>query len=176
MFYSVADFSDQSSYTCVGLARAKGKFPNKMRWKDSGNPISCVNSEDFDEEVSAIDPTTLTAEDGTTYLITGGGIIHGTELNEGYQPVSGKWFAPDAGGWTMLARGPETEEGYDWVEAAYAHYRNGWYYLFVNCGACCSGVDSTYNIRAGRSKSPLGPYVDKEGVDMLYGGGSLFLE
>lgn len=49
------------------------------------------------------------------------------------------------------------------------------YYLFVNYGTCCSGVDSTYNIRVGRSASPTGPFVDKNGVDLRSGGGSMFL-
>ncbi|PXF47729.1 Extracellular exo-alpha-(1-_5)-L-arabinofuranosidase ArbA [Gracilariopsis chorda] len=175
MFYSVADFSDRSSITCVGLARAKGPFPNKLTWTDSGRPTSCVDKEDFEEEVSAIDPTTLTDENGTVYLITGGGIIHGTELNKRYEPVSGEWFSPGFKSWTQLARGPKSDDGYGWVEAAYAHYRGGWYYLFVNWGGCCQGIDSTYNIRVGRSRNPLGPYEDKNGKDMLYGGGSLFL-
>lgn len=31
------------------------------------------------------------------------------------------------------------------------------YYLFVNWGRCCRGVDSTYEIRIGRSKAIAGP-------------------
>lgn len=45
--------------------------------------------------------------------------------------------------------------------------------LFVSVGFCCRGVDSTYQIRYGRATSITGPYLDKSGVDMLQGGGSL---
>ena len=49
------------------------------------------------------------------------------------------------------------------------------YYLFVNWGGCCDGVDSTYEIRVGRSSSVTGPYLDKTGANMLNAGGSSFL-
>jgi arabinan endo-1,5-alpha-L-arabinosidase len=35
-------------------------------------------------------------------------------------------------------------------------------------------VNSTYQIRYGRSTSITGPYVDKSGVSMMSGGGTLF--
>jgi arabinan endo-1,5-alpha-L-arabinosidase len=52
-------------------------------------------------------------------------------------------------------------------------YRDGWYYLLGTHGTCCSGANSTYNIRVGRSKKVTGPYVDNVGMDMLKGGGKL---
>jgi hypothetical protein len=52
-------------------------------------------------------------------------------------------------------------------------YRDGWYYLLGTHGTCCSGANSTYNIRVGRSKSVTGPYLDNMGIDMLRGGGKL---
>jgi arabinan endo-1,5-alpha-L-arabinosidase len=36
-------------------------------------------------------------------------------------------------------------------------------------------VNSTYNIRVGRSRTVTGPYLDRSGVDMLRDGGNLFL-
>jgi arabinan endo-1,5-alpha-L-arabinosidase len=64
----------------------------------------------------------------------------------------------------------------DQIEAAAIHRHDGHYYLFVNWGRCCRGVQSTYNIRVGRGREITGPYLDKEGVDLLKGGGSLVLE
>jgi arabinan endo-1,5-alpha-L-arabinosidase len=61
------------------------------------------------------------------------------------------------------------------IEASYLCRHDAYYYLFVNWGSCCQGPKSTYNIRVGRSKSITGPYLDEAGVDMLHGGGSLFL-
>ena len=54
-------------------------------------------------------------------------------------------------------------------------YNDGWYYLLATHGTCCSGVNSTYEIIVGRSKSPTGPYVDNVGRDMIHGGGKLVL-
>ena len=53
--------------------------------------------------------------------------------------------------------------------------RNGYYYLFASFGLCCRKGDSTYNVVVGRSTSVTGPYVDKKGVDMMKGGGSLLI-
>lgn len=58
-------------------------------------------------------------------------------------------------------------------EATDLLYRNGWYYLLGTHGTCCDGVNSTYNIVVGRSRSVLGPYVDNMGRDMLHGGGKM---
>ncbi len=64
------------------------------------------------------------------------------------------------------------------IEAAYIynHPSSDYYYLFVNWDVCCSGISSTYNIRIGRSLSPTGPFLDKEGNDMRLGGGTLFMD
>lgn len=60
-------------------------------------------------------------------------------------------------------------------EATTMIYRNGWYYLLGTHGTCCDGVNSTYNIVVGRSESPLGPFYDNIGRDMLKGGGKLVI-
>ena len=93
-----------------------------------------------------------------------------------YETVSGEWYEPDNDSWFEIARGPGDLDDPDWVEAAYVYPFGGFYYLFVNWGACCRGVESTYNIRVGRSSSPTGPYFDKEGIDMMEGGGSLLVK
>ena len=54
-------------------------------------------------------------------------------------------------------------------------FRDGWYYLLVTHGSCCAGANSSYNIRMGRAKKVTGPFIDNMGIDMLQGGGKLFL-
>jgi len=60
-------------------------------------------------------------------------------------------------------------------EASIIIYHDGWYYLLATHGSCCRGADSGYNIRVGRSKKVTGPYIDHIGMDMLLGGGKLFV-
>ena len=60
-------------------------------------------------------------------------------------------------------------------EATDLIYRDGWYYLLGTHGTCCDGVNSTYNIVAGRSKNVEGPYVDNVGRDMFHGGGRMVI-
>jgi arabinan endo-1,5-alpha-L-arabinosidase len=52
---------------------------------------------------------------------------------------------------------------------------DGYYYLFFQRGLCCRGVDSTYYVQVGRSKSVTGPYLDRDGTDLRSSGGSDFL-
>src|SRR5450759_2659494 len=61
-------------------------------------------------------------------------------------------------------------------EGSCLYQRGGYYYLFVNFGGCCAGIDSTYNIRVGRSTSVTGPYYDQSGVCLTNGGGTMVLE
>ena len=60
-------------------------------------------------------------------------------------------------------------------EATDLIYRNGWYYLLGTHGTCCDGVNSTYNIVVGRSRSVEGPYIDNVGRDMFHGGGRMVI-
>jgi arabinan endo-1,5-alpha-L-arabinosidase len=81
----------------------------------------------------------------------------GKRMNSSRYPVVG-----DNGAWNEY-------------EAAQVTYINGHYYMFVNLGECCAGDDSTYYIVVGRSDSPTGPYLDKNGVDLYNYGGSTLL-
>ena len=60
-------------------------------------------------------------------------------------------------------------------EATDLIYRDGWYYLLGTHGTCCDGVNSTYNIVVGRSRSVEGPYLDNIGRDMFHGGGRMVI-
>ena len=62
------------------------------------------------------------------------------------------------------------------IEAPFIFKHNGWYYLFVSWDYCCQGSKSNYRVAVGRSKSVEGPYLDRKGIDMRYGGGNHFLE
>lgn len=61
---------------------------------------------------------------------------------------------------TQIARGRRMEGGY-------VVRRDGFYYLFYSDAGCCDGAFSGYQVKAGRSTSPLGPFTDDEGVDLM---------
>ena len=56
------------------------------------------------------------------------------------------------------------------VEAPYLHKDGSFYYLFFQRGLCCQGVNSGYYTMVARSTSVTGPYLDKNGVNVLTGG------
>jgi len=60
-------------------------------------------------------------------------------------------------------------------DGTYIHKRGNYYYMFASIGSCCEGVKSTYQLVVGRSKSLFGPYLDKNGKDMMDNGYSLVI-
>ena len=62
------------------------------------------------------------------------------------------------------------------IEAPFIFKHGGWYYLFVSWDYCCRGAQSNYRVAVGRSKTVDGPYLDRNGIDMREGGGTLFIE
>lgn len=61
-------------------------------------------------------------------------------------------------------------------EATNIYKKGNYYYLFASIGSCCNGVNASYQVVVGRSKNILGPYVDKDGKDMLNNNWELVLE
>jgi arabinan endo-1,5-alpha-L-arabinosidase len=54
-------------------------------------------------------------------------------------------------------------------EGAHVVRHRGFYYLFASATDCCRGPLTGYSVFAGRSRNPLGPYVDREGASLLAG-------
>jgi arabinan endo-1,5-alpha-L-arabinosidase len=47
--------------------------------------------------------------------------------------------------------------------------RGGWYYYFGSATNCCNGPLTGYSVFTGRSRSPMGPFVDRHGNSLLAG-------
>ena len=62
------------------------------------------------------------------------------------------------------------------IEAPFIFRHGDYYYLFVSWDYCCRGAKSNYRVAVGRSKKVSGPYLDRNGKDMVVGGGTLFIE
>ncbi len=54
-------------------------------------------------------------------------------------------------------------------EGAEVVFKDGYYYLFVSATDCCRGPLTGYSVFVGRSSSPLGPFLDRDGVSLLAG-------
>jgi arabinan endo-1,5-alpha-L-arabinosidase len=51
-------------------------------------------------------------------------------------------------------------------EGSWIFKRGDYWYYMGSAGTCCSGKDSTYRVRVGKSESLFGPYIDSEGKRM----------
>ncbi|HEX4221239.1 MAG TPA: family 43 glycosylhydrolase [Pseudonocardiaceae bacterium] len=52
-------------------------------------------------------------------------------------------------------------------EGTFVLRHDGWYYLMASSTNCCAGPLTGYAVFAGRSRGPLGPFVDRDGVSLL---------
>ncbi|WP_428243539.1 family 43 glycosylhydrolase [Gynuella sp.] len=154
MYYSISTFG--SNVSAIGLASTSSI--SSGRWRDDGLVVSSNRSQNF----NAIDPDLVVDADGNPWLAFGSfwSGIQLTRLN----PLTMKPYGPQ---YNIAYRGNEG------IEAPSIIYRRGYYYLFVSVGKCCQGTSSTYQIRYGRATDIRGPYLDKNGRDLLSGGGSL---
>lgn len=60
-------------------------------------------------------------------------------------------------------------------EGTMIHKHNGKYYLFASIGACCEGLNSTYQTVVGRSTNLTGPYLTKTGETMTNNGRTIII-
>lgn len=161
LYYSVSSFGKNRS--AIGLATNPTLDPAdpNFKWSDAGIVVQSTNTDHF----NTIDPAVCRTADGKLWL-SFGSYWDGIKLIE-LDPKTGKRIAPDSPMYS-LARN-------DSIEASFIYFHDGFYYLFVNWGTCCRGVNSTYEIRVGRSQKITGPYLDKDNREMLHDGGTLFL-
>lgn len=162
LYYSVSTFGQQVS--AIGLATNPTLDPSspEYRWTDHGPVIQSTNGSPF----NAIDPTVLLDRDGKLWMAFGSFWqgIHLVELDAKTGLRAGADSPVHRLAWKEM------------IEAACLTRQGEYYYLFVNWGRCCRGTNSTYEVRVGRSRRVTGPYLDRAGVDLVEGGGTLFLE
>ena len=159
LYYSAPGTQPKSA---IGLLVGKTLDPESpdYKWEDAGPVVWSDGVEDS----NAIDPGVFRdPTNGTLWLTYGSyfGYIRLVELT----PKTGKRLSPDRKPVNVAINS----------EASIMIFRDGWYYLLVTHGSCCAGANSSYNIRMGRAKKVTGPFLDNMGIDMLQGGGKLFL-
>nr|WP_315254977.1 arabinan endo-1,5-alpha-L-arabinosidase [uncultured Flavobacterium sp.] len=158
MYYSCSTFGSATS--AIGLVTAPSISQSAgTKWTDRGRVVSSTSSSD----VNAIDPSILV--DGSNVYMAYGSWHAGIGVVQ-ITPSTGL----PTGTRTIVAGGSAAS----W-EAPCLIKEGSYYYMFVNRGNCCQGVNSTYYIVVGRSTSPFGPFVDKSGVKLTSGGGTTVL-
>lgn len=170
VYYSASLFGSQTSAIGFVTNTTLDFTDPDYEWVDQGMVLNSEGS--FQYPYNAIDPSVFVDNENRMWM-TFGSFWDGIFIAE-LDPSDGKPISsqPNLDS-TNLARNPTSPA----IEAPYIHYRDGYYYLFVNWNSCCQGVDSTYEIRVGRSTSPTGPFFDQgpNPTNMLAGGGTLFL-
>ena len=162
VYYSVSAFGKRTSAIALATSRVLDPTDKDYGWTDHGIVVQTDENSDH----NAIDPGVVRTPDGELWLVFGS-YWSGIKLIQ-LDPKSGKRIAPDSPVYSLAWN--------EAIEAPAILFHDGYYYLFVNWGRCCIGVRSTYNIRVGRSRTITGPYLDRDGVDMLKGGGTLLLD
>ncbi|MBA8809637.1 family 43 glycosylhydrolase [Promicromonospora sukumoe] len=100
-----------------------------------------------------IDQALFTDDDGTLYLYWGSyDVLCVSELTPGAGELTGPV--------TQVAQGRR-------AEGAYVVRHDDLYYLMYSDAGCCEGAFSGYTVKVGRSDSPVGPFVDDDGTDLM---------
>jgi arabinan endo-1,5-alpha-L-arabinosidase len=183
LYYSVSAFGKNTS--CMGVVTNKTLHPDDpdFEWVDHGAVI--CSTPDVNNW-NAIDPNLIFDENGVPYLFFGSfwdglQIVRLTDdlksCYPGEEPV------------TIASRKKERRQenppaidnnpvdaGGNAIEAPFVFRKDNHYYLFASIDYCCKGVESTYKMIYGRSDKIDGPYYDKEGKDLLFGGGTILME
>lgn len=166
LLYSASSFGKNTS--AIGLASNHSLDPlnPEYAWVDEGAVVSSAPGDNF----NAIDPVLAFDEKDQPWLAYGsfwGGIMlrrldsQTLKLPDGDTPVyniASRRIPPNA------------------IEGAYLLRIGRYFYLFISHDFCCRGVDSTYNIKVGRSEAITGPYLDRDGIDLANNGGTPVLK
>ncbi|HEX3719926.1 MAG TPA: arabinan endo-1,5-alpha-L-arabinosidase [Verrucomicrobiae bacterium] len=161
LYFAVSTWGKNTSAIGLMTNPTLNTNDSRYKWTDQGIVVQSHATNDF----NTIDPAVCRDSQGKLWLAFGS-FWTGIKLIE-LNPATGLRISPNSRMYSLAHS--------DKIEASYIYPHDGFYYLFVNWGQCCRGIHSTYNIRVGRSANITGPYLDKNGADMLLGGGALFL-
>lgn len=162
LYYAVS--TPLSQVSAIGLVTNPTLDPTSgsYLWTDQGPVITSTNGSPY----NTIDPSVMIDASGNPWL-SFGSYYNGIYVVQ-LDPATGLQISSNS---------PTYKVAYNSsIEASCLFRHGGYYYLVVDWGSCCDGVNSTYNLRIGRSTSVTGPYLDRSGNNMVSSGGSLFLQ
>ncbi len=184
LYYSVSAFGKNTS--AIGLATNKTLDPSSrdFKWVDHGKIIQSYPGL---TNWNAIDPNLVTDKKNNPYLFFGSfwdglqivklnkerSAIVGDSVH--LQTIASRKESPGSPNPPAIDDNP-ADAGGNAIEAPFVFRKGKYYYLFASIDYCCKGPKSTYKMIVGRSKSLEGPYLDKEGISMAKGGGSIVMQ
>ncbi|KEY73192.1 hypothetical protein S7711_04158 [Stachybotrys chartarum IBT 7711] len=159
LYYSASSFG--SSRSAIFLATSATGASGS--WTNQGLVVESTTTSNY----NAIDPNLIVDTDGRWWM-SFGSFWSGIKIVQ-LNPSTGK---PANNNLVSIASRPSNGGA---VEAPYIVRRGNYYYLWVSFDSCCQGAASTYRIMVGRSTSVTGPYLDRDGRNMMQGGGTQML-
>jgi len=174
LYYSCSTFSKNIS--AIGVASNKTLNPESpdYKWEDLGEVI--VSRQGVDDW-NAIDPNVILDKKGNPWL-TFGSFWDGIQLVRLKKDMKTPAGKPKT---IARRRNPgsvahlQPRANTNAIEAPFITCRDGYYYLFASHDYCCKRLSSNYKTVVGRSKKIEGPYLDRNGRDMAYKGGTLLV-
>jgi arabinan endo-1,5-alpha-L-arabinosidase len=174
LYYSISAFGKNTSAMGVTTNKTLNPASPDYAWEDQGIVLQSVPNRDL---WNAIDAAVIVDEAGTPWMSFGsfwGGlklVKLADNLTEVAEPQ--EWYSIAKRDRSILT--DDSSAGSAAIEAPFIFKKGDYYYLFASWDSCCRGKESTYKVVMGRSKDVRGPYLDKDGVDMNHGGGSLVI-
>ena len=176
MFCSPSISGKQTS-VIVHMTRSTLDPSSSEPWADRGEIIHSMTK---GMNWNTIDANVIVADDGTPWMVFGS-YWDGIQLVKMKKDMSGLDGVPHTVARRYTIDRPDihnplsTEAGKNAIEAPFLYKHGDWYYLLVSWDYCCVGVNSSYKVAVGRSKSVEGPFLDDTGKDMAVGGGKLVI-
>ncbi|GGJ35597.1 family 43 glycosylhydrolase [Deinococcus roseus] len=160
LYYSASQFGTNNS--AIGVASSSNPCATNS-WTDLG---AIVQSSSTTTAFNAIDANVHWDSSAGWYL-SWGSFFSGIKIQKmaTMTSLTGSVY-------TLASRPGVTNNP---VEASSIFKRGSYYYLLVSWDRCCDGLNSTYKTALGRSTSITGPYLDRNGVHLDQGGGTLLL-
>ena len=159
-YYSISDFGYAAGIGYAIADEIGGPYTDmgRMFWSEETGERESVGVQ------SSIDQQVIFGDDGNVYMVLGSfskiWMIQLTDDGLGlYSPD------PSIPGW-QYQRQNKVLIASNRYEGSWIFKRGDYWYYMGSSGTCCSGKDSTYRVRVGKSASLFGPYIDSEGKRM----------
>ena len=153
-YYSISDFGYAAGIGYATADEVGGPYTDHGRlfWSEETGEKESVGV------ISSIDQQVIFGDDGHIYMVLGSfSKIWMIQLTDDGMGLYNGW---------EYQRQNKVLIASNRFEGSWIFKRGEYWYYMGSAGTCCSGKDSTYRVRVGKSKSLFGPYIDSDGNRM----------